>query len=201
MVSMSFETIFSIMDSLLLPFFGLSASPAKSYLIGVLFLALLANLIGEVFTDIIFRKNMEEIARLKAEADKLGELAMLALSVDNLQAYEACNRRANENFSRLFYLSIATSAAYLWAGFLTLGWLQSRFMGRVEYQLPFTLPGFPGSFGYAGAFILAYALVYVFFKLVKPYFWKVPEISPEEVENSILSPEEIKEMIERLKKS
>lgn len=198
---MSFETIFSVMDSLLMPLFELSANQARAYLIGVLFLAFLANLTGEVFTGIFFQRNREEIIRLKVEADKLGVLAMLALSADNRQAYEACNRRANENFGRLFYLSITISAAYHWAGFLALGWLQSRFMGRIEYQLPFTLPGFPASIGYAGAFILAYALVHMLFRLVKPHLWKIPEVSAEEVENFILGPEEIREMLERLKKA
>jgi hypothetical protein len=179
---MDFEAVYSLMDSLFLPFFGLLGGPLKSYLIGLVFLAFAAKLMGEVSVDFLFRTNLKRMAGLRAEADRMGELSLLALSVDNMGAYEACNRRANENFSKLFYLSITMSAAALWPVFIALGWLQYRFMGRVEYH-----------------FILAYGLVYVIFKRIKPYLWKVPEIPREEHEGSILKDEEIKEMVERLK--
>jgi hypothetical protein len=179
---MDFEAVYSLMDSLVLPFFGLLGDPSKSYLIGLVFLAIVARVMGEVSVDFLFRTNLKRMARFRAEADRMGELSLLALSVDDMASYEACNRRANENFSRLFYLSITMSAAALWPVFFALAWLQYRFTGRVEYH-----------------FILVYGLVYVIFKRVKPYLWKVPSIPGEELDGSILSDEEIRDMLERLK--
>lgn len=188
------------MDFLFLPFFSLTDNPLKSYLIGIFFLALASKLVGEISIDFIFRKNRDRIAKLKGEADRLGELSMLALSVDDIPAYEACNKKANENFSKLFYLSITMSAAYLWPVFFSLQWLQYHFMEKVEYSIPFSLPFFGNrTFGYAGAFILAYILVYIIFKIIKPYFWKIAVIPEEELNSSILSDEDFKDMINRLK--
>jgi hypothetical protein len=186
---MSFETIYSMMDSLFEPFFGLPGDASTSYLIGVVFLAIAAKLVGEVSVDFLFGGNLERIARLKAKADKMGELSLLALSVEDEAAYEACNRSANENFGKLFYLSLTLSAASLWPVFFALGWLQSRFEERASDLLPV---------GYAGTFVVAYVIVFIIFKRFKPYLWKVPGIPHEGLESSILSDEEIKEMMERL---
>lgn len=144
------------LDPYLIWFYRRSGWAELDYLLGTAFLALLARLLGQVGSAVVFYLGRRYALGLSQEAKRYHDLSLQALEVGDRAAYEAANRLANEAFNKSFYLGVAQSAAYFWPCGLALAWMQTRFQ---EVTLAVPLLGW--ELGYVAVFILSYLAIFL----------------------------------------
>jgi hypothetical protein len=166
-------------DAFLISFYRLTGVTLLDYFIGTTILALIAVVIGEFTMSLSFRVNRRHIEEGTEEMVKMNNLSVKALMGGNKTGYTACNKMANESFGKQFFLMIALSTASLWPACFALAWMHSRF-AAVTFRLPFPLPLFGQTVGYAFTFIPIYICVRIVFGKLKrylPYFKQLKKIT------------------------
>jgi hypothetical protein len=165
---------YRLLDPYLIWFYRITGAALVDFLIGTLWLASLALVIGEFTISLAFLATKPRIDRATGEAIKYQDLSLQALACGDQKAYAAANKLANDAFGKSFFMQVALSAAFLWPAFFALAWMQCRF-SEIEFPLPYTVY----SLGYTGVFILLYVGAYLLFKRLKPklpYFRRIQTI-------------------------
>lgn len=164
------------LDPLLIPPFqaalALGLGPFWAFLCGVLVVALLATVVGELCMAAAYYLNRRHFARVNKEMVLNNNLSIQAIAQKDKQAFKACNHLANEAFGLSFFSGITLFASSIWPAFFILGWLSFRFS---DAQI--ILPGLGYDVPPNGVFIPCYILVRVAFaKLAKPRLWPFTRI-------------------------
>ena len=154
MIMFFIHYLHAVIDSFLMWFFRFPSSPVTGYFIGVLVLAIMSVLIGELSVAMAYRLNRVLISDTVHDMDHFQNLSIQALKVRDKAAFRACNSIANDAYGKSFFSMVTLSAASLWPVFLALGWLQFRFS---EVTFPMPLMNFTA--GYIATFIFCYILV------------------------------------------
>jgi hypothetical protein len=126
----------------------------------------MASLAGEASAMLLRWVNGSHMARLDAELAEKHERSMSSKHAGDEGDFRRLNREANDAFGRVFFNMFTFSAASLWAVFIVLAWMQTRFMA-VEFPLPFALPVLGESVGYVFTFLLLYMGARLFINKLK----------------------------------
>ena len=160
--------ILEIMDALLASFYRLPGDPVWSYYFGTLLVALLAVVVGELTVSLVYRVHRPHYEKLEKRVAELNDLAQKALEMGDEESYRACNKEANEAFSRSFFGNFGLSAASLWPCPFALAWMQRHFS---DFEIP--VPFFNVTVGYIPTFVVSYIVARVVFGRIRhrlPYF-------------------------------
>ncbi len=163
-----YDRLLAYLDRWLIHLYRLVDDPILAYFLGTFLLALLCVLIGELLVGLAVYVNRHYLRRLTDELIQWNNLAVEAVEKGNPDAYHAFNREANEVYGKLFFLTIAHSAACLVPIPFVLAWMQMRF-GSVSFPLPINIPGVGDSVNYIFTFVVLYLPAWWFFKKVKRY--------------------------------
>jgi len=117
------------LDSFLISLYNFTGLAVLDYFTGTLILALIAVLIGDCTTSLVYRVNRDYFTRLSSRITELHELSMKALRLKDSSNYHAVNREANDTFGLFFFGMAGLSASYLWPAFFAVAWMQTRFSG------------------------------------------------------------------------
>lgn len=157
------ELFYTYIDPLLIFVFRIPGNVYVGYAMGIIWLAFLVTLLGELTMAGVYLLNRKHFLAQKREMVSHLNLSMKALAAKDKNSYKACNAIANEAFGRNFFSGIALFASSLWPVPFALGWLQFRF-ASVEFTLPLV-----GAVGSAFMFIPTYIFVRILFFKAKPY--------------------------------
>ncbi len=161
-----YERLLMFLDRWFISFYRLVEDPILAYFLGTFLLALLCVLVGELLVGLAVYLNRDYLRRLTEELIQWNNLAVEAVEKGNPDAYHTFNREANEVYGKLFFLSIAHSAACLVPIPFVLAWMQMRF-GEVQFPLPFAVPGVGDSVNYIFTFVVLYLPAWWLFKRIK----------------------------------
>lgn len=152
------------LDVFLVNMYSISGSPVLDYFTGTLLLALIAVVIGDFTTSLVFRTNRSHFTHLNSRLAELHELSMSALKLKDRTNYHAVNREANDTFGLFFFGMAGLSASYLWPAFFAVAWMQTRFS---DIAFPLFLTGWNAN--YTFTFLVSYLLMRLLFSSLKPY--------------------------------
>ena len=186
------------LDHAFIPFYRLVKDPVLAYFIGTFLLAVLCVVIGELLVGLAIYLNRYHVKKLTHDLIHWNNLAVEAVKKGDSDAYHTFNKEANDVYGKLFFLSIAHSAACLVPIPFVLAWMQMRF-GTVEFPLPFTVPGLGSSVNYVFTFVVLYLPAYWLFKKIKgrlPLFRQIEAI----VQDSGRAVHEMKSLADVLEK-
>ena len=161
-----YERLLMFLDRWFISFYRLVEDPILAYFLGTFLLALLCVLVGELLVGLAVYLNRDYLRRLTEELIQWNNLAVEAVEKGNPDACHTFNREANEVYGKLFFLSIAHSAACLVPIPFVLAWMQMRF-GEVQFPLPFAVPGVGDSVNYIFTFVVLYLPAWWLFKRIK----------------------------------
>lgn len=161
-----YEKLFLFLDRCFIPFYRLTEDPVIAYFLGTFLLALICVMLGELLVGVAVYLNRDHLKRLTHELIKWNNLAVEAVEKGNSDAYHTFNKEANDVYGKLFFLSIAHSAASLVPIPFVLAWMETRF-GSIEFPLPFHLPVIGGSVNYIFTFVVLYLPAWWLFKKLK----------------------------------
>ena len=131
------------------------------FLLGTFLLALLAVCAGEGSVFVLRRVNRSHMERLDRELAEKFELSIESKRSGDEEEYRQRNKEANDAFGRIFFNMFTFSAASLWAVFIVLAWMQTRFI-QIEFPLPLSVPVFGESVGDVFIFLLLYIMARIF---------------------------------------
>lgn len=160
--------LLEIADSLLANLYRFPGDPLVAYYVGTFLLAMLTVIVGEFTISLVYRFNRSHYEETQRRLSDLNKLSQQALEAGKEESYKACNKEANEAFSRSFFNKFGLSAASLWPCFFALAWMQRHFMDK---SIPVPLLGFDA--GYFPTFVVAYIAARIFFGKIRhrlPYF-------------------------------
>jgi hypothetical protein len=160
---LSIDSFYIYLDPLLIFAFRLPWNAYVGYALGLIWLAFLVTLLGELTMAGVYLLNRSHFLAQKREMVSHLNLSIKALAAKDKDSYKACNSIANEAFGRNFFSGIALFASSLWPVPFALGWLEFRF-ATVEFTLPLV-----GAVGSAFLFIPTYIVVRILFSKAKPY--------------------------------
>ena len=163
-----YERWLEYLDRGLIPFYRLVDDPVLAYFLGTFLLALFCVLVGELLVGLAIYMNRNYLRRLTDELIKWNNLAVEAAEKGHQDAYHTFNKEANDVYGKLFFLSIAHSAACLVPIPFILTWMEMRF-GTVEFPLPFHVPVVGSSVNYIFTFVVLYLPAWWLFKKVKKH--------------------------------
>ncbi len=172
------------LDKIFLPFYQLLGDPILAYFLGTFLLATVCVIVGEFLVGIAFYANRNYVNKLTNDLVQWNNLSVEAVKKGNTDAYHTFNKEANDVYGKLFFLTIAHSAAFLVPIPFVLFWMQFRF-GLIEFPLPFHVPILGGNVSYLFTFIVLYLPAYWMFKKIKtklPLFRKFDRIIRESSE-------------------
>ena len=133
-------------DGYLIQLYRITGNPLADYFTGTFLLALIAALIGEATVMLLKRVNGSHIERLDRELEEKHTLSMDSKLSGDEEAYRSRNKEANDAFGMIFFNLFTFSAASLWAVFIVLAWMQTRFI-QIQFPLPLSMPVFGDSVG------------------------------------------------------
>lgn len=162
------QAVYLWLDGYLISLYRIFHDPIYAFFLGTFLLALIAVIIGQFSISVAFFVNRRHIEQLNKELIRWNNLSMEAMSRGNLTAYEGANNEANEVFGKLFFLSIAYSAAFLWPVPFFMGWMQMRFSG-IEFPIPFSIPLIGSTVGFTAFFIIFFVICHYAFRKLQPY--------------------------------
>jgi hypothetical protein len=148
-------SVLIFIDGYLIHLYRITGNPLLDYFMGTFLLALISALAGEATVTLLGRVNRSHMERLDRELAEKHGLSMEAKLSGDEGGYRRLNREANDAFGRVFFNMFTFSAASLWAVFIALAWMQTRFM-RIEFPLPFSIPLMGESAGHVFIFLLLY---------------------------------------------
>ncbi len=163
-----YERLLIFLDRWFISLYRLVEDPILAYFLGTFLLAFLCVLVGELLVGLAVYLNRDYLRRLTDELIQWNNLAVEAVEKGNPDAYHTFNREANEVYGKLFFLSIAHSAACLVPIPFVLAWMQMRF-GEVQFPLPFAVPGVGDSVNYIFTFVVLYLPAWWFFKKIRKH--------------------------------
>ncbi len=164
----SLDPMYLFLDPFLIWAFRLPVHSYVGFAFGLVWLALLATVIGELCMAGIYFLNRKYLAAQSQDMVRNFNLSLKALAHKDKESYKACNDLANEAFGKNFFTGITLFASSIWPAFFALGWLDYRFA-----NLEFPLPLF-GVVSSAFFFIPTYIIVRIVFAKLKP---KLPVFS------------------------
>lgn len=151
------------LDGILISLYRITGWPVVDYFTGTFLLAMVAVVIGDFTTSLVYRANRGYFKNLNNRLAELHELSMIALHLKEKSNYRAVNREANDTFGKLFFGMFGMSASYLWPAFFALSWMQTRFDG-----ISFPLYINDWTTGYFFTFLVLYLLARISFSALKP---------------------------------
>ncbi|OAG27724.1 hypothetical protein [Thermodesulfatator autotrophicus] len=154
------------LDKIFLPFYHILSDPVLAYFLGTFILAVMCIFLGELLVGIAFYANRHYVKKLTNDLVSWSNLSVEAVKKGDTEAYHTFNKEANDVYGKLFFLTIAHSAAFLIPIPFVLSWMQFRF-GNVEFPLPFYVPYIGDSVSYIFTFIVLYLPAYWLFKRIK----------------------------------
>ncbi len=166
------------LDQAFIPFYRLVDDPVLGYFLGTFILASFCVVLGELLVGLAVYLNRHHVRKLTNDLIHWNNLAVEAVKKGDSEAYHTFNREANDVYGKLFFLSIAHSAACLVPIPFVLAWMQMRF-GAVEFPLPLSVPGLGSSVNYVFTFVVLYLPAYWFFKKIKkklPVFREIEKV-------------------------
>lgn len=143
--------------------FRMTDNPYVGFAIGILWVCLIATIIGELCMAGVYFLNAKHFAKINRDMVNHHNLSVKAIGAKDKEAYKACNSIANEAFGKNFFSRIALFASSLWVVPFAIGWLFYRF-GEVDFVVPFI-----GEIGPPFIFIPAYILIRYLFNKAKPW--------------------------------
>jgi hypothetical protein len=156
-------------DSFLIAPYRWLHDPVLGWLLGTLFVALWATLLGEITLALAFRVNRFRVQETSQEMTKRHNQSINALKAGDKDSYKAINKLANEAYGKNFFLQLAMASASLWPVAFALAWLNTRF-SEIAFPLPFSLPRSGNTVSYPFVFIPLYILTRIAFSNVKKLF-------------------------------
>ena len=160
------RALLTVLDRLFLPLYRLVEAPVPAYFLGTFLLALLCVMLGELLVGLAVHVNRDHLRRLTRDLVQWNNLAVEAVEKGRADAYHTFNREANETYGKLFFLSLAHSAASLVPVPFALAWMEARF-GAVSFPLPFRLPVVGEAVNYVFTFVVLYLPAWWLFRKVK----------------------------------
>ncbi|MGE4292031.1 MAG: hypothetical protein AB7E32_07470 [Desulfovibrio sp.] len=154
---------YSFIDPALIAPFRLSGNEYLGFGLGLVWIALMATVIGELCMAGVYFFNRGHFREMRGEMIRHNNLSIRALGFKDKASYKACNSIANEEFGRNFFAGIALFASSVWPAFFAMGWFDFRFHG-VEFTLPLFDAVGPGFL-----FVPTYILVRIAFHKAKPW--------------------------------
>jgi hypothetical protein len=152
--------IYQFLDPWLIWVFRVTGEAHVGFAVGIVWLSLLATVIGELCMAGVYFLNKKHFASVHKDMVSHHNLSLKALGAKDKTAWKACNSIANDAFGKSFFSRIALFASSLWVVPIAIGWLYFRF-SSVEFVLPYL-----GQVGLTFIFIPAYILTrYLFSKL------------------------------------
>ncbi|MEJ5299703.1 MAG: hypothetical protein WHS38_01805 [Thermodesulforhabdaceae bacterium] len=162
------EDLYRVIDPVFMGLFRLVPDPVAGFFAGTFLLAMISVVIGQTTLSIAFLFNRKYVEKLNGDLVRWNNLSIDAIKEGNKEAYKSANERANDAFGRLFFFSVAYSAASLWPAPFALGWMQ-RWFSEIALPLPFNIPLVGSSVHFPFVFILNFILASLIFSSVKPY--------------------------------
>ncbi len=157
------DSLYIHLDPFFIFMFRLPGNAYVGFALGLIWLAFLVTLLGELTMAGVYLLNKKYFLAHKREMVSHLNLSLKALAAKDKQSYSACNTIANEAFGKNFFSGIALFASSLWPVPFALGWLEFRF-GNVDFSLPLI-----GVVGTAFLFIPVYIGMRIVFSKVKKY--------------------------------
>ncbi|SKA81832.1 hypothetical protein SAMN02745704_01457 [Paucidesulfovibrio gracilis DSM 16080] len=154
---------YAFIDPVLIAAFRVFANEYLGLVLGLVWVALLATVLGELCMAGVYFFNRRHFGEMRREMIRHNNLSIRALGYKDKESYKACNSIANEEFGRNFFSGIALFASSVWPAFFGMGWLDFRFHG-VEFVLPLM-----GTVGAGFLFVPIYILVRIAFHKAKPW--------------------------------
>lgn len=160
---MTGQMVYEFLDPWMIWAFRLTENPYIGFAMGILWVCLVATVIGELCMAGIYFINKKHFAEINRNMVAHHNLSVKAIGVKDKAAWKACNSIANEAFGKNFFSHIALFASSLWVVPFGIGWLFHRF-GEVDFVVPFI-----GQVGPVFIFIPAYILTRYLFNKAKPW--------------------------------
>lgn len=160
---MTGQMIYEFLDPWMIWAFRMTDNPYIGFAIGIVWICLVATVIGELCMAGIYFLNAKHFAKISKDMVGHHNLSVQALGAKDKAAWKACNSIANEAFGKNFFSHIALFASSLWVVPFGIGWLFYRF-GEVEFVVPLI-----GQVGPAFIFIPAYIFTRWMFGKAKPW--------------------------------
>lgn len=153
----SLDPFYLFIDPAIVWVFRLPIPTYVAFALGIVWLALLATVVGELCMAGVYFLNRKHLSDQSQDMVLNFNLSLKALAVKDKKSYKACNDLANEAFGKNFFTGITLFASSVWPAFFALGWLDYRF-GHIIFPLPVV-----GQVGAAFFFIPAYIVVRIVF--------------------------------------
>lgn len=131
----SFSNIYQVLDPVFIWGFRLPAHAYVSFALGLVWLALLTSIVGELCMAGIYFLNRKHLSEQSQDMVRNFNLSLKALAHKDKTSYKACNDLANEAFGKSFFSGITLFASSIWPAFFAMGWLDYRF-SKVSFTLP-----------------------------------------------------------------
>lgn len=163
-----YDKLMFFLDRFFILPYRLVPDPVVAYFLGTFCLTVLCVVIGELSVGLAVYVNRNHVKKLTDELIHWNNLTVEAVERGDSEAYHRFNKEANEVYGKLFFLSIAHSAACLWPIPFVLAWMEMRF-GTVHFPLPFHVPLIGDSVNYVFTFVVLYLPAWWLFKQVKKY--------------------------------
>lgn len=160
---MTSQAIYEFLDPWLIPAFRMSDNPYVGFAMGLVWICLIATVLGELCMAGIYFLNAKHFAKINRDMVDHHNLSVRAIWAKDKTAWKACNSIANDAFGKNFFSHIALFASSLWMVPFGIGWLFYRF-GDVDFILPLI-----GAVGPSFFFIPLYILTRYLFGKAKPW--------------------------------
>ena len=164
-MNITFLQIDQALDTVLIWLFRLPLPPMVAFAVGLVLLALILTIIGELCMAGAYFANRKHFAEITRDMTVNNNASIRALARQDKKSYTACNSLANEAFGRNFFSGLALFASSIWPVAFAMSWLQYRY-GQIDL---FTLPFGESPVGLNFVFIPLYILVRVLFSKAKPW--------------------------------
>lgn len=151
------------LDVLFVWLFRLPLPSVAAFCAGLVLLALVLTVVGELCMAGAYFANRKHFARIAHEMTVNNNNSIRALARRDKTSYKACNALANEAFGQSFFSGLALFAASVWPVAFALSWLSFRY-GGLEFPVPFTSHAVGVNF----LFIPLYVAVRYVFSKAKP---------------------------------
>lgn len=166
----SLDGFYLFIDPVMIWIFRLPGNAEIGFALGLVWVALIATIIGELSMAGIYFLNRRFLNEQSQDMVRNFNLSLKALAAKDKQSYKACNDLANEAFGKNFFTGITLFASSIWPAFFALGWLDFRFK-EIDFPLPFTDTIVSAAF----YFVPTYIIVRIIFARLKP---KLPVFGP-----------------------
>ncbi|WP_147822573.1 hypothetical protein [Salidesulfovibrio onnuriiensis] len=157
------SAISAFLDPYLIWAFRAPVHPVAAFGLGLVVVALMATVLGELCMAAAYFGNKESFAKSNREMVRNNNMSLRMLVRKNKEGYKLLNKEANEYFGKNFFSRIALFASSLFPAFFVMGWIDLRY-GDIEFMLPWLGKVGPGFF-----FVPTYIAVRIAFAKAQKY--------------------------------